>query len=91
MPLQGYAPIRQDYEDFYTRRMYYKIHVRQRTCLQTHRDLSSCSGCLEKPLTEVGVLHACRTAGTAPSAAPQMLGSMFWSATQWMARSELPS
>ena len=26
-PLQGYAPIRQDYEDFYTRRMYYRIHV----------------------------------------------------------------
>ena len=24
---QGYAPIRQDYEDFYTRRMYYRIHV----------------------------------------------------------------
>lgn len=23
-----YAPIRQDYEDFYTRRMYYRIHVR---------------------------------------------------------------
>ncbi|DBB11426.1 hypothetical protein WJX82_000013 [Trebouxia sp. C0006] len=23
---QGYAPIRQDYEDFYTRRMYYRIH-----------------------------------------------------------------
>ncbi len=26
--MQGYAPIRQDYEDFYTRRMYYRIHVR---------------------------------------------------------------
>ena len=25
--LQGYAPLRQDYEDFYTRRMYYKLHV----------------------------------------------------------------
>ena len=25
--LQGYAPIRQDYEDFYTRRMFYRIHV----------------------------------------------------------------
>ena len=25
--MQGYAPIRQDYEDFYTRRMYYRIHV----------------------------------------------------------------
>ena len=25
---QGYAPIRQDYEDFYTRRMFYRIHVR---------------------------------------------------------------
>eukprot|EP00884_Botryococcus_braunii_P017085 jgi/Botrbrau1/405/Bobra.110_2s0055.1 len=23
---QGYAPIRQDYEDFYTRRMYYRVH-----------------------------------------------------------------
>lgn len=23
---EGYAPIRQDYEDFYTRRMYYRIH-----------------------------------------------------------------
>ena len=23
-----YAPIRQDYEDFYTRRMYYRLHVR---------------------------------------------------------------
>lgn len=22
-----YAPIRQDYEDFYTRRMYYRLHV----------------------------------------------------------------
>ena len=95
VPLQGYAPIRQDYEDFYTRRMYYKIHVRQRICLQTHQDLPSCAGCLEKSLEksliEVDVLHACRTAGTAPSAAPQMLGLMFWSATQWMARSELPS
>ena len=25
--LQGYAPVRQNYEDFYTRRMYYRIHV----------------------------------------------------------------
>ena len=25
---KGYARIRQDYEDFYTRRMYYRIHVR---------------------------------------------------------------
>ena len=25
--LQGYAPIRQDYEDFYTRRLYYRLHV----------------------------------------------------------------
>lgn len=24
---QGYAPVRQNYEDFYTRRMYYRIHV----------------------------------------------------------------
>ena len=24
---KGYARIRQDYEDFYTRRMYYRIHV----------------------------------------------------------------
>jgi hypothetical protein len=26
-----YAPIRQDYEDFYTRRMYYRLHVRAAT------------------------------------------------------------
>ncbi|GAB4817159.1 hypothetical protein N2152v2_004205 [Parachlorella kessleri] len=26
MQVVGYAPIRQDYEDFYTRRMYYRIH-----------------------------------------------------------------
>ena len=26
---QGYAPVRMSYEDFYTRRMYYRIHVSQ--------------------------------------------------------------
>lgn len=25
---KGYAPIRQSYEDFYTRRVYYRTHVR---------------------------------------------------------------
>jgi len=25
--MQGYAPVRLSYEDFYTRRLYYRIHV----------------------------------------------------------------
>lgn len=41
MYLQGYAPIRQDYEDFYTRRMYYRIHVGVCICTQCF----SCSPC----------------------------------------------
>ena len=32
---KGYARIRQDYEDFYTRRMYYRIHVCPRRLRRT--------------------------------------------------------
>lgn len=35
---KGYARIRQDYEDFYTRRMYYRIHVSQYTKQPCHDD-----------------------------------------------------
>ena len=41
---KGYARIRQDYEDFYTRRMYYRIHVR--------------SACTTSPLSLMSTLHA---------------------------------
>ena len=39
--LQGYARIRQDYEDFYTRRCYFRIHVSS-TYLLTLPTRSSC-------------------------------------------------
>lgn len=40
-----YAPIRQDYEDFYTRRMYYRLHVRN-PMLQCAGYMMLNSGCL---------------------------------------------
>lgn len=44
--LQGYAPIRQDYEDFYTRRLYYRVHVSCLGCQQHQSDNLSMSFCM---------------------------------------------
>ena len=47
-PKKGYAPIRQSYEDFYTRRMYYRAHVRE-LVFSLNVFLSSCvmSACFD--------------------------------------------
>lgn len=84
-PKKGYAPIRQSYEDFYTRRMYYRAHVRElifpsNVALSSHV-VSACHGLHCKngySLVCPAFVCLCRIAGIDQSAALLQTGSMLW-------------
>ena len=69
---QGYAPIRQDFEDFYTRRMYYRLHVCINKAFGMFYLVYNCQSCGEAAALRFrhsqrpDAALRCRIAGTGP-------------------------